>query len=249
MIEAAVDTLNSALSAERAGVGRIELCAGLNDAGTTPSAALIETVCERLEIPVFVLIRPRGGDFVYSDAELDLMRRDIELASGFGAAGFATGALGRDYTIDMEATRSLVSAGGNRPVTFHRAFDFTTDLFAALEQLIECGVKRVLTSGGARTALNGADTIARLVEQARGRIIVVAGGGVRENNVREIIDRTGVTEVHARITSTAAGIEPAVDRGIGLRKPFPESETAHEEIDEKRMRRLVDLAAPRSTSL
>ena len=245
MIEAAVDTLDSALSAERAGAGRVELCGSLHDAGTTPSGGLIAAVCGRLRIPVFVLIRPRGGDFVYSDDEIALMRRDVELASSSGAVGFATGALDRDYGIDIDATKSLVAAAGNRPVTFHRAFDFTTDLFAALEQLIECGVKRVLTSGGARTALNGADTIAQLVEQARGRIIVVAGGGIRENNVREIIDRTGVTEVHARITSIAPGVPPATDRGLGLRKPFPASEAAHEEIDERRLRLLIDLAVPR----
>jgi copper homeostasis protein len=248
MIEAAVDTLDSALSAERAGAGRIELCASLNDGGTTPSGGLIATVCERLGIPVFVLIRPRGGNFAYTDQEVDVMRRDIDLASSFGAAGFATGALEPDNTIDIDTTRSLVAAAGNRPVTFHRAFDFTADLFAALEQLMDCGVKRVLTSGGARTALEGADTIARLVAQANGRITVVAGGGIRENNVREIIDRTGVTELHARITLIAPGTPQPLDRGIALRKPLPASESAHEEIDEKRMRQLVDLAALRSTS-
>jgi copper homeostasis protein len=249
LVEAAVDTLASAVSAERAGVGRIELCANLNDAGTTPSAGLIAATTKLAQIPVFALIRPRGGDFVYTDAELGLMRHDIELAASFGVDGFATGALEPDYTIDKARVKSLVSAAKGLPITFHRAFDFAPDLPAALEQLIDCGVDRVLTSGGARTALEGADEIARLVELADNRIVVIAGGGIRENNVRDVIARTGVTEIHARVSSIAPGAALPVERPVTLRKPFPASETAHEELDEKKMRRLVDLAGSRSTSM
>jgi copper homeostasis protein len=246
LVEAAVDTLASAVSAEQAGVGRIELCANLNDAGTTPSAGLMAAVKKLAEIPVFAIIRPRGGDFVYSDAEIDLMRHDIEVAASFGIDGFATGALEPDYTIDMARLKSLVRAANGLPITFHRAFDFTPDLPAALEQLMDCGVDRVLTSGGARTALEGADTIARLVELADNRIVVIAGGGIRENNVRDVIARTGVTEVHARVSTLADGTASSVERPVPLRKPFPASETVHEELDEKKMRRLVDLAVSRS---
>ena len=249
LVEAAVDTLASALSAHRAGVGRVELCANLHDGGTTPSAGLMAAVSERAGVPVFALIRPRGGDFAYSREELDLMRFDIELARSFGINGFATGALRADCTIDSARIKELVKAANGLPVTFHRAFDFTPDLAEALDQLIDCGVKRVLTSGGAPSALAGAEEIARLVERADGRITVIAGGGIRENNVREIIDRTGVVEVHARISSLATGGAPPVERGVKLRKPFPGSETAHEELDEKRMRALVDSAVSRSTSI
>ena len=249
LVEAAVDTLGSALSARRAGAGRIELCANLHDGGTTPSAGLMAAAVERAGIPVFALIRPRGGDFVYARGEISLMLYDIVLAAALGVHGLVTGALKPDYTIDTEHLKSLVGVANGLPVTFHRAFDFTPDLPAALEQLIDCGAKRVLTSGGARTALEGADTIARLVDLAGDRITIVAGGGIREDNVREIIARTGVSEVHARIGSAAAGAEPPVDRGLTLRKPFPAGENAHEELDEEKMRKLVDLAVSRSTSM
>jgi copper homeostasis protein len=249
LVEAAVDTLNSALSARRAGASRIELCANLHDGGTTPSAGLMAAAVERAGIPVFALIRPRGGDFVYARAEIGLMLYDTVLAVALGVHGLATGALRADYTIDVDPLKSLVAVANGLPVTFHRAFDFTPDLPTALEQLIDCGVKRVLTSGGARTGLEGADTIARLVELAGDRITVVAGGGVREDNVREIIARAGVTEVHARISSVASGAAPGVDRGLTVRKPLPAAEYAHEELDEEKMRKLVDLAVSRSTSM
>jgi copper homeostasis protein len=249
LVEAAVDTLASVLSAERAGVGRIELCANLNDAGTTPSAGLMAAAATRVGIPVFALIRPRGGDFVYSVDEVDVMRHDIELAMSLGVRGFASGALKPDYTIDTGRIESLVGAAADLPVTFHRAFDFTPDLPAALEQVIDCGVKRILTSGAAPSALEGADMIARLVDLAGDRITIVAGGGIRENNVREVIDRTGVREVHARISSPTVTAPAPTERAVVLRKPFPAAESAHEELDEKKMRRLVDLTFSRSTSM
>lgn len=219
LVEAAVDTLTSALSAHRAGAGRIELCANLIDGGTTPSAGLITAAGKGAGVPVFALVRPRGGDFVYSREEMDVMRHDIDVALTSGINGFATGVLKPDHTIDTVRTRELVSAASGLPVTFHRAFDLAPDLPRALDELTDCGVRRVLTSGGAPTALEGADAIARLVELAEGRITVIAGGGIREHNVREIIDRTGVVEIHARMTSLAM------------------------------MRALVDSAASRSTSM
>jgi copper homeostasis protein len=184
LIEAAVDTLESALVAERAGAGRIELCASLSDAGTTPSAGLISAVTERVSIPVFVLIRPRGGGFDYGDDNIDVMTRDIELALSLGIDGIVIGALATNGSVDVANTRALVKASEPLPVTFHRAFDFVANLSEALEQLIDAGVQRVLTSGGSATALEGASTIARMVDQARGRIVVMAGGGIRESNVR-----------------------------------------------------------------
>ncbi len=239
LVEAAVDTLDSALSAERAGAGRIELCASLSDAGTTPSAGLIGATAERCRIPIFVLIRPRGGSFVYSDAEIEIMRRDITLAKLQGAHGIVTGALDTDATIDAKNLRILVSAAKELPVTFHRSFDYTTNPAEALEELIDAGVARVLTSGGANTALEGASRIAALVRQARGRIVIVAGGGIRESNAREVITLTGVDEVHARISSIVTGIGPTGGPRIKLRKPLPDDESAWEELDEGRMRDVV----------
>jgi len=199
LVEAAVETLDSAFAAERAGADRIELCENLSDGGTTPGTRLIGAVAERTRLPVFVLIRPRAGDFVYSDDEFDQMIRDTELARTLGIAGIVAGALTPDGRVDVERTRTLVEAAAGLPVTFHRAIDSAVDLPAALEEAIEAGVSRVLTSGGAATAVEGVDLIAALVGQARGRITVIAGGGIREPNARDVIARTGVREVHARL--------------------------------------------------
>ena len=203
LVEAAVETLDAALAAERAGADRIELCVNLNDGGTTPSTGLTAAVVAGTQLPVFVLIRPRAGDFVYSDDEIDLMRRDVETASVIGVAGIVTGALTSDRSVDVEQTRALVKAAAGLPVTIHRAFDSTINMPDALEQLIDLGVTRVLTSGGAAIALEGADIIAALVNQAGDRITVVAGGGIREHNVSDVIARTGVREVHSRFVGEA----------------------------------------------
>ncbi|MFL5468371.1 MAG: copper homeostasis protein CutC [Gemmatimonadaceae bacterium] len=199
LVEAAVETLESALSADRAGVDRIELCAALNVGGTTPPQELIKAVRDRCRIPLFVMIRPRAGDFTYSQAEAEIMRMEIEAARLCGVAGIVTGALDVDQNLDLAKTQSFLDAAKGLPVTFHRAFDFAANGEAALEQLMDIGVTRILTSGGGQTALDGADRIASFVARARGRITVVAGGGVRRNNVRDLIGKTGVTELHARM--------------------------------------------------
>lgn len=198
-MEAAVETLQAALAAERAGADRIELCANLVDGGTTPSAEMIAAVTGQSRLPVFVLIRPRSGGFVYSDDEIDAMTRDIELAGARRAAGIVTGALTSDGRVDVGQTRGLVKAAAGLPVTFHRAFDLAINLPDALEDVIDAGASRVLTSGGAATALEGADAIAALVAQAGERITIIAGGGVRAHNARDVIARTKVREVHARL--------------------------------------------------
>jgi len=242
LVEAAVDTIESALSAERAGAGRIELCASLSDAGITPSGGLIAAAVERCRIPVFVLIRPRGGSFGYSDGEMEIMVRDIALVKSLGAHGVVAGVLQPNAMIDVKKVRMLVSAAQPLPVTFHRAFDYASNRAESLEELIDAGVARVLTSGGANTALEGASGIAALVRQARGRIAIVAGGGIRENNVREVVALTGVTEVHARISSIVGGAAGGRGGKIKLRKRLPDDESAWEELDEHRMRDLVQQA-------
>ena len=208
-IEAAVDSLESALTAESDGAGRIELCANLSVGGTTPGDDLIAAVLEKTRLPVFLMIRPRGGSFVYSGNEIAAMTRDIERARATDIGGIVTGVLEADGGVDVDRTRSLVESAAGLPVTFHRAFDRTRNLPDALEQLIEIGVARVLTSGGEPTALDGASAIAALVAQARGRITILAGGAVREHNVRELVSQTGVGEVHAR---DVRGIRRALTR-------------------------------------
>ncbi len=203
LVEAAVESLEAALSAERAGADRIELCANLGVGGTTPSAGLITSVAQQARIPVFVMIRPRGGDFVYSADEVDGMIEDIDRARPLGIAGVVTGALRSDGGVDVDSMRRLMNPAAGLPVTFHKAFDVAVNLPGALEQVIDLGASRVLTSGGAATALDGAGTIASLVDQAGDRISIVAGGKIREQNVREVIGRTGVREVHARLSDEA----------------------------------------------
>ena len=203
LIEAAVESLEAALAAERAGADRIELCVNLDSGGTTPSNALIDDVVRGARIPVFVLIRPRAGDFVYTGPEIDAMIREIALARSTGVAGIVTGALNPDGTVDSEHTRALVEAAGELPVTFHRAFDSTPNLTDALEQVIDAGASRVLTSGGAATAHEGAAAIASLVDQAGSRISIVAGGSIRVHNVRDVVAWTRAREIHSRFLDEA----------------------------------------------
>jgi len=204
LVEAAVETIEEALAAKRAGADRIELCANLGVGGTTPSAGLIASVVQQVGHPVFVMIRPRGGDFVYAADEIDAMIEDIDRARPLGIAGIVTGALRSDGSIDVESMRLLMSPAAGLPVTFHRAFDVVANRTEAIEQVIGLGASRVLTSGGAATALDGAVAIAMLVDQAGERLSIVAGGKIREENARDVIARTGVREVHARLENEAS---------------------------------------------
>lgn len=190
LVEAAVETLEGALAAAEGGADRIELCADLANGGTTPEIDLLRSVRSQLEIPVFVLIRPRAGDFVYTPAEHRTMLEQIGQAKDAGAHGIVSGSLTDHQTFD------LVEAAHPLPFTFHRAFDEYVDQATKLEQLIALGVDRVLTSGGAPTAAEGAGQIRRLVVQARDRITVLAGGGIDASNVFNLVLETEVREVH-----------------------------------------------------
>ena len=198
LIEAVVESLDTAVAAERSGAGRLELCTNLDLGGTTPDAATIARVVKAVRIPVFVMIRPRGGTFVYSGEEIDAMSRDIAAAAASGAAGIVLGVLGPDNRVDVERTRALVQYAPGLPVTFHRAIDETPDPLDAIESLIEAGISRVLTSGGAATAVDGAELLAELVQRAGSRLTVMPGGGIRAHNAREVIERTRAREIHTR---------------------------------------------------
>ncbi len=194
--EVCVDSVSGAAAAEAGGADRIELCAGLVEGGITPSSGMMALVCERFSIDTVVLIRPRGGDFLYTGEEFEVMLRDTAAAREAGAYGVATGVLTADGRVDPERTARLIAAARPLRVTFHRAFDMTRDPRKALETLIELGVDRVLTSGRKRTVPEGLELIRELVGQAAGRISVMPGGGVRESNVRRILELTGAGEVH-----------------------------------------------------
>ncbi|MGE0756191.1 MAG: copper homeostasis protein CutC [Pirellulaceae bacterium] len=198
LIEACVDNTATALAAQRLGVGRIELCADLVEGGITPSAGMIEVCRRELELPIFVIIRPRGGDFCYEPAEFQAMQHDIRWARAAGVQGIVAGIVRPDGTIDAERTRELIDLARPLEFTFHRAFDRTRDPFEALDTLIGLGVDRVLTSGQAATAWDGVDLLTRLVAHARGRIGILPGGGVTRETIRAILARTGAREIHVR---------------------------------------------------
>jgi copper homeostasis protein len=227
------------MAAERGGARRLELCDALFDGGTTPSAGMISACKEAVSIPVFVIIRPRGGGFVYSEAECDVMRRDVVAARKLGADGVVIGGLRDDGNVDLELVKSLIDVAEDLSVTFHRAFDFTPDLPASLDALSKAGVNRILTSGGASTAGEGAAVIGELVRQAGSRLIVIAGGGIRENNVRDLVSVSGVTEVHVRLTRLASSGKTPAGRDLRIRKALPDDDTAWEETDEARVRSFI----------
>lgn len=243
LVEACVDSVASSLAAERGGAQRLELCDALFDGGTTPSAGMIAACKEAVSIPVFVMIRPRGGGFVYSDAERDVMRRDVVVARELGADGIAIGGLQLDGNVDLALVRMMIEAAHDLPVTFHRAFDLTPDLDASLESLADAGVRRILTSGGAPTAAEGGSTLARLVKEAGSRLTVIAGGGVREENVRMLVSLSGVREVHVRLTRLVNAGEVPARRGVSVRKALPQEDAAWEETDEQRVRSFVSTVA------
>src|SRR5688572_2345250 len=234
LVEACVDSVVSAVAAERGGAKRLELCDNLFDGGTTPSAGMISAVKAAVKIPVIVIVRPRGGGFVYTPAEIGVMRLDIEAAKMLGADGFAVGVLPRDARVDVEQLRALLQHTAGLPVTFHRAFDLVRDQDDALETLIRERVARVLTSGASPTALEGVEAIAKLVGRGAGKIAVMAGGGVREETVQEIVHRAKVAEVHVRGTRPAR-TEMSGGAPLRLRKPLPADESAWEETDERRI--------------
>ena len=241
MLEACVDSVESALSAQAGGADRVELCDNLLEGGTTPSAGLIAACCERLRIPVHVLVRPRGGDFVYSEVELDVMRRDIAVARQHGARGVVIGVLLPDGAIDIPRTRALVAAARPLSVTFHRAFDFTVDPDQALDDLIALGVDRLLTSGQAPTAALGTGILARLARRAAGRIAIAAAGGLSEEHIVQVVERTGVPEVHVRATAlleSAASYRPT--HLSLLKQPLP-NEYDRAVTDPERIRHLAEL--------
>jgi copper homeostasis protein len=199
LVEICVDSVESALAAERGGAHRVELCSNLLEGGVTPSAGLIETVRRKVRIGLHVIIRLRGGDFCYSADEFESMKRDVLTAKQFGADGVVFGFLKADGHVNTARTRSLVELARPLSATFHRAFDMAADLNRALEDVIQAGINRVLTSGGEQNAEDGIATIARLVAVAKNRIAVMVGGGIRETNVRRILAETGAREIHANM--------------------------------------------------
>jgi copper homeostasis protein len=211
-LEITVDTLARALAAERGGAHRIELCSDLSNGGLTPSVELMGLTREKVRLPIFAMIRPRSGDFVYSGGEFAQMRRDLTAAAEVGVDGVVLGILTGDGRVDVERTRELVEQARPLPVTFHRAFDISTDLRKSLEDVIQTGAVRILTSGGAANAVEGRRQLAELVRRARGRITIVSGAGITAANADLIAKQTGAWEFHAGFSSIVLGADRNGDR-------------------------------------
>lgn len=199
LVESCVDSLDAACASAAAGAGRLELCDHLDVGGTTPAPALVSAVVAAVDVPVHVMVRPRGGSFVYDPDEVRRMLADIDAVRAAGAHGIVAGGLTAGCRIDAALMAEFVDRARPLPVTCHRAFDDAADLDAALEALIGAGVVRVLSGGGPGTAAEGIAVLARLVGRAAGHLAVMAGGNVRPHNVRALVASTGVAEVHARI--------------------------------------------------
>lgn len=194
--EICANSVASCIAAQEGGADRVELCAGIPEGGTTPSYGMIKTARESITIGLNVIIRPRGGDFLYSKEEILEMVYDIRMARELGADGLVFGCLRPDGSVDKDAVKVLMEAAGDTPVTFHRAFDHSHDPFQAMEDIGELGCARILTSGCRPTALEGAPLLRRLVEKAGDKIIIMPGCGVREGNIAEIARLTGAREFH-----------------------------------------------------
>lgn len=189
--------IQSCIDAQEAGAHRVELCDNPAEGGTTPSYGFIKAARNILNIDLYPIIRPRGGDFLYSDEEFDMMKSDINVCKVFGCNGVVIGILNPDGTVDKTRCRQLVDFARPMKVTFHRAFDRTRDLEEALEDVIATGCERILTSGGMPDATAAADSIARLVKLAGNRIIIMPGSGVRSGNIKELAQKTGAVEFHS----------------------------------------------------
>jgi copper homeostasis protein len=244
VLEICVDSLEAAITAASGGAERIELCSDLTEGGITPSAGLIGTVRAAVSIDVFAMIRPRGGDSLYSAREMETMEADIAEAKRLGVNGVVLGVLDADGRVDVARTAHLVKLAAPMEVTFHRAFDMTPDLERACEDAIAAGAHRILTSGGKQTARVGAARIARLVERAGARIGIMAASGINAHNAAELIRSTGVTEVHASLRRQAASPVKFRNNGVsmGARKDAEFVRYELIEADVRALRGAVDSA-------
>jgi copper homeostasis protein len=201
IFEVCAESLEACLVAREGGADRIELCCALSEGGLTPSHTLIDAAVQQSSLPIYTILRPRGGEFVYSDAEFALMQEDLEHAQALGVSGFVAGVLRTDGSVDGTRMRRLVEQAAPLEMTFHRAFDVTVNLQHALEDVIATGCRRLLTSGGAIDVYTGAKTIRHLAEQAAGRIAIAAGGGLRLETAAEVARTSGAQQFHGSVRS------------------------------------------------
>ena len=234
-----VDSVEGVLAAEQGGAPRVELCADLVEGGVTPSLGMMRVVRQQVKLAVNVLLRPRGGDFLYTELEYEVMRQDIQAAKEAGMDGVVIGLLLPDGRVDAERTRALVELSRPLSVTFHRAIDLCRDAEEALDTLIELGVDRVLTSGLRPSAAEGAECIARLVRRAEGRVPVMAGGGVSADNLTGLLAETGVSEVHFSARVELGSAMQFRNPGCFMGKAYQPDEYSRRVTDAERVRQVI----------
>jgi copper homeostasis protein len=240
LLEICVDTIDAAQAAERGGADRIELCSALSEGGLTPSYGFLRKTCQSLNIPVFPMIRPRGGDFFYSDEEFAIMKEDIQEAKAAEASGVVLGILHQDTTIDIERTRELIEFARPLQVTFHRAFDLSEDLSQALEDVISTGANILLTSGGQAKITSGIETAQKLFRQARGRIEIMIGSGINVANIRQLAASTEIRTFHASLRSTEKSPVSISKRMVGI-SDDPGSDFLRSVVKEEDVRQVVHI--------
>jgi copper homeostasis protein len=204
LLEVSVENVGGAQAAERGGAQRLELCSLLSAGGITPETALIPAVRDAVKLPIFMMVRPRAGGFVYSDAEFAMMRDSVGMAKESRMDGVVLGMLTAEHSVDIARTTELVRMAAPLPVTFHRAFDVSADLQQALADVVQTGAQRILSSGGAFDAFAGAATLATLRKSARGKIIIVPGTGVNPSNIAQVARISGAREIHSGLGSVLA---------------------------------------------
>ena len=202
LIEIATTDFASTEAAVKGGADRIELCSALSEGGLTPSFGLVRLCREKFRLPVFPIIRPRSGDFLYSDDEYNIIKNEVTLCKQLGCDGVVVGFLKKDGTIDKKRTAVIVERAYPMEVTFHRAFDRCLDPFKALEKIIDTGCQRILTSGQKPTAIEGVELIRELVKEADNRITIMPGSGVKKENIKSLVEHTGAMEFHAALRNT-----------------------------------------------
>lgn len=242
LIEACVNSTPSAIEAQKGGAKRVELCDNLYEGGTTPGYGAIKAARKHLDIGLNVIVRPRGGDFHYSDVEYEIMREEIKICKDLGVDGVVIGILHPEGTIDKERTARLAELARPMSVTNHRAFDMTRDPFEALETLKQLGIDRVLTSGQHASAMAGIDLLAQLVEKAGDDIIIMPGVDIDETNIRELIEKTGAREYHvlAQRKVDSAMTFRNLKAFMGSNPDLPEYETFL--TDRRKMQAICDAA-------
>jgi copper homeostasis protein len=231
LLEIAVASVEDALTAAAGGANRLELNAALALGGLTPSLGTFLEVKRSVQLPVVVMIRPRAGGFAYSDAEFRVMQRDLDLALQHGADGFAFGVLTESGNVDMPRCRELIKQSGKADAVFHRAFDVTPEPLAALEQLIDLGVRRVMTSGQQPTAPHGAQLIAELIARAGSRIEILPAGGINRDTVADVIGKTHCAQVHASLRSRRTDGSRSANTRVSFNAPSPLPEDVYEATD------------------